>query len=348
MRYIGSKLKLLNEIEPFILSKVNPNIHLSFLDLFSGTGSVAFCFKKHFKVITNDIMTYSYHLTNGEVRINSKPEFALIRQEIGNLDVLDYLNRLTNNTIGFIEREYSCRDEDLGKDNARCFFTQSNANKIDAIRIKIKDWKDRNLITGSEESYLIACLIEAVTKVSNTTGTYGAFLKFWENRAYKTLTLTHPTLFDNKLENIPLLGQAEDVIKQVTADICYIDPPYNTRQYSSNYHLLETIARYDEPILKGKAGIREDNSERNSLFSSKSKAKQSLEQLLLDCQCQHIFISYNSDGILSKDEITEILLNIGIKNTYDCKVINYASYQSKIVKKRTVDEYLFYIQKAIK
>ena len=347
MRYLGSKLKLLNEIEPFVLSKVNGNLNLSFLDLFAGTGSVAFWFKKHFKVITNDIMTYSYHLTNGEVCINSKPNFALICQEIGNLDVLDYLNQLTNNSVSFIELEYSCSNEDLGKDNARCFFTQSNANKIDAIRLKIKDWKDRKLITDLEESYLIACLIEAVTKVSNTTGTYGAFLKYWESRAHKTLTLTHPTLFDNKLENIALLGQAEDVIKQVTADICYIDPPYNTRQYSSNYHLLETIARYD-PILKGKAGIREDNSERNSLFSSKSKAKQSLEQLLLDCQCPHIFISYNSDGILSKDEITELLLNIGIKNTYDCKVINYASYQSKIVKKRTVDEYLFYIQKAIK
>ena len=348
MRYIGSKLKLLNEIEPFVLSKVNGDFNLSFLDLFAGTGSVAFCFKKHFKVITNDIMTYSYHLTNGEVCINNKPEFTLIRQEIDSLDVLDYLNQLTNNDIGFIEREYSCSDEDLGSNNARCFFTKSNANKIDAIRLKIKDWKDSNLITTSEESYLIACLIEAVTKISNTTGTYGAFLKFWESRAYKTLTLTHPTLFDNKSENIALLGQAENVIKQINADICYIDPPYNTRQYSSNYHLLETIARYDEPILKGKAGIREDNSERNSLFSSKSKAKQSLEHLLLNCQSKHIFISYNSDGILSKDEITELLLNIGIKNTYDCKVINYASYQSKIVKKRTVDEYLFYIQKVIK
>ena len=348
MRYIGSKLKLLNEIEPFILSKVSPNINLSFLDLFSGTGSVAFCFKKHFKVITNDIMTYSYYLTNGEVCINSKPDFSLIRQEIGNLDVLDYLNQLTNNSIGFIEREYSCSNENLGKDNARCFFIQSNANKIDAIRLKIKDWKERKLITDSEESYLIACLIEAVTKVSNTTGTYGAFLKFWESRAYKTLTLTHPALFDNKLENIALLSQAEDVVKQVTADICYIDPPYNTRQYSSNYHLLETIARYDGPNLKGKAGIRIDNSERNSLFSSKAKAKQSFAQLLLDCQCKHIFVSYNSDGILSKDEIEELLLNIVIKNTYDFKVINYASYQSKIVKKRTVDEYLFYIQKALK
>lgn len=345
MRYIGSKLKLLNEIEPFVLSKVNGDFNLSFLDLFAGTGSVAFCFKKHFKVITNDIMTYSYHLTNGEVCINTKPEFTLIRQEIGSLDVLDYLNQLINNDVGFIEREYSCSDEDLGSNNARCFFTKSNANKIDAIRLKIKDWEDSNLITTSEESYLIACLIEAVTKISNTTGTYGAFLKFWENRAYKTLTLTHPTLFDNKSGNIALLGQAEDVIKQITADICYIDPPYNTRQYSSNYHLLETIARYDSPIIKGRAGIREDNSERNSLFCSKSKAKQSLEHLLLNCQSKHIFISYNSDGILSKDEITELLLNIGIKNTYDCKVINYVSYQSKIVKKRTVDEYLFYIQR---
>ena len=204
MRYIGSKLKLLNEIEPFVLSKVNADLNLSFLDLFAGTGSVAFCFKKHFKVITNDIMTYSYHLTNGEVCINTRLEFALIQQEIGNLDVLEYLNQLTDNTTGFIEREYSCSSGDLGSDNVKCFFTKSNANKIDAIRLKIKDWKDSNLITTSEESYLIACLIEAVTKVSNTTGTYGAFLKFWESRAYKTLTLIHPILFDTE----PLTAEA--------------------------------------------------------------------------------------------------------------------------------------------
>ena len=83
-------------------------------------------------------------------------------------------------------------------------------------------------------------------------------------------------------------------------------------------------------------------------FSFRTKKRIAFAQLLLDCQCQHIFVSYNSDGILSKDEIEELLLNIGIKNTYDFKVINYASYQSKIVKKRAVDEYLFYIQKAAK
>lgn len=157
--------------------------------------------------------------------------------------------------------------------------------------------------------------------------------------------MTHPILFNNECANTAIQGKAEDVVKDIVADICYIDPPYNSRQYATYYHLLETIAKYDNPEIKGKTGIRIDSSKKTSIFSSKSKAKQAFKELLSNVQARHIFISYNSDGIISKQEFEELIKSIGIIETYDCKVINYNSYQSKIVKKCQVEEYIFYIEK---
>lgn len=345
MRYIGSKVKLLSELEKFITSKIEHNEHKPiFFDVFSGTSSVSLHIKQHYQIITNDIMAYAYHIANGHVATNLKPKFRGILSELNGLDVLDYLNNIPSKN-GFITEQYSCNDDELGTEQARSFFTIKNSQKIDSIRQKIQIWKNNHLISDSEESYLIGCLIEAVTKISNTTGTYGSFLKFWERRALNDLDLKHPILFNNESENIAIQGKAEDVVKDVVADICYIDPPYNSRQYATYYHLLETIANYDNPVIKGKTGVRIDSSEKTSIFSSKSKAKQAFKELLSNAQAKHIFVSYNSDGILSKHDFEEIMKNIGIVETYDCKVINYNSYQSKIIKKRQVEEYVFYIEK---
>lgn len=345
MRYIGSKVKLLSELEKFITSKIDYTEKKPvFFDVFSGTGSVSLYLKRHYQIVTNDLMSYAYHIANGHVITNFTPTFKGILSELNGSDVLDYLNTLPSKT-GFIAEQYSCKDDELGTEQARSFFTAKNAQKIDSIRHKIQIWKNKHLISDSEESYLIGCLIEAVTKISNTTGTYGAFLKFWEKRALSDLELTHPILFNNECENTAIQGKAEDVVKDIVANICYIDPPYNSRQYATYYHLLETIAKYDNPEIKGKTGVRIDSSKKTSVFSSKSKAKQAFKELLSHVQAKHIFISYNSDGIISKQDLEELIKSIGIIETYDCKVINYNSYQSKIVKKRQVEEYIFYIEK---
>ncbi|MDH2999763.1 hypothetical protein A1D23_06610 [Chelonobacter oris] len=347
MRYIGSKLKLLSELEEYIVfkTKAQKDSEQSFLDIFAGTASVALSMKKYFRVLTNDLMTYSFHLAQGQVSVNTPPNFSSIQAELNGIDVLDYLNRISSDFTRFITAEYSCTDEQLGQPSARSFFTRSNALKIDAIRSKILQWRKGGLISNHEESYLIACLLEATTKVSNTTGTYGAFLKYWEKRALKDLELIHPILINNQKNNQAFIGKAEELAGQLKVDICYIDPPYNSRQYAGNYHLLETIARYDSPCLKGKTGIRVDTTEKSSDFCSKSKVYRALSELISNVSAHHIFVSYNSDGLLSKQEIEEILLSIGKQETYDVKIINYNAYQSKIVKKKHVEEYIFYIEK---
>ncbi len=341
MRYIGGKTRILPYLESFLLNKINLvcSDTLSFLDLFAGTGAVARHFKSNFQVITNDNLYFSYLLSKGSVTPNTPPLVLGLKNK-SIKDPLDYLNNISG-IKGFIANNYACQNND-----GRMYFTLENAMRIDAIRLQLNDWFGDNWITQDEFEYLLATLIEAAPFVSNTTGTYGAYLKHWDKRAFKELTLVHPILYDNQQQNRAFNQTAESLTQSIVTDICYIDPPYNGRQYTSNYHVLETIAKYDNPTIKGLTGIREFNSKQSSNFCKKSKVFDAFEQVIKQVSCTHLFISYSSDGLLSKQQIEELLKEHGIADTYDFKVIDYNTYKSKIVLRPKVDEYLFYIKKA--
>lgn len=343
MRYIGGKTKILPYLDKFLSTKLGTaslDTPLTFLDLFSGTGVVAKHFKNKFKVATNDSMYFSYILSRGSVVPNTVPLFLGLKEN-GISKPLDYLNSI-DGKVGFITKNYASESADDG----RMYFTVKNAMKIDAIRQEIAKWLDNGWVNEDEFDYLLATLIEAVPFVSNTTGTYGAYLKHWDKRALKDLQLIHPELCDNSHKNTAYNSTAESLTKTVTADICYIDPPYNGRQYSSNYHILETIAKYDSPTIKGVTGIREFDKEQVSDFCKKRKVLQAFEQVIKQADCKHLIISYSSDGLLSVEKIKQLLLTYGLPETYDFKVIDYDTYKSKIVLRPKVDEYLFYIEKA--
>ena len=72
---------------------------------------------------------------------------------------------------------------------------------------------------------------------------------------------------------------ASKLIPKLTPDILYIDPPYNQRQYYTNYHILETLARYDKPSIQGKTGLRRDTST-HSDFCSKKRVKTAFKKLI--------------------------------------------------------------------
>ena len=340
MRYIGGKTRLLPEIHNLVESKIKDNSK-TFLDLFSGTGSVGNSFKPHFTIYANDLLYFCYLLAAGTLVNNIPPAFKKLKKEIHG-DVLDYLNCITPapDESYFVLNNYS----PFGN-SKRQYFTTDNAGKIDAIRQKIKYWFSRNKISVEEKNYLLACLIEAVSSISNTTGTYGAYLKSWDKRAFKKLTLEHPILFNNGKENKAFNNDAIKLAKDLVVDICYIDPPYNTRQYSSNYHLLETIALYDYPKITGVTGIRDYSKRKISPFSRKRDAYDAFNELIKNVNAKHIIISYSSDGILSKKEISDILHKHCDKKYYHFEEIKQNAYQSKIVRNSSVNEYLFYIKK---
>ena len=185
--------------------------------------------------------------------------------------------------------------------------------------------------------YLVAALIEAVPFVSNTTGTYGAYLKKWDKRAFKPLVLDDHEIFDNGLVNKSYCGDANKLIKKLEGDIIYIDPPYNGRQYGSNYHVLETIARYDNPTVSGITSMR-DNSDIRSRFCMKSKAEAALNEIVSNCNFSYIFLSYNTEGILSEGQIKEIFIRNCKKDSVELIKIPYRRYKRN---KTSGDEQLF-------
>lgn len=337
MRYIGSKATLLKNIESFIASNIKIK-QTSFCDIFSGTGIVARYFKPQYEIISNDALFFSYIIQKSFVENNSVPTFDKLRTSIKN--PFDYLENANIHDVNkFVEKNYS----PSGK-AGRMYFTSENARRIDFIRTTIEQWKTEKKLTESEYYYLLASLIEAVPSVSNITGTYGAYLKNWDKRAFKKLELPQFDVQNNNRNNKAYNEDVFKLEKHISGDILYIDPPYNSRQYAPNYHVLETIARYDNPILTGITGMR-PYDEQKSVFCSKHEVNDAFEQLIRNADFSHIVLSYSSAGLMNADFIEKTLKNNGIASTYSLQKIPYRKYKSKIYDESSVCEYLFYIQK---
>ena len=340
MRFIGNKTNLLKDIQQVIQENCDGTEKI-FCDLFSGTSSVARFFKNKYKIISNDMLYFSYVLQRATIMNNKMPEFFKVKEELGIDDIFDYLeNSEIDINDGFVYSNYSPNEE-----CERMYLTPENAKRIDFIREKIEKWKIQNLINEDEYYYLSASLIEGVPFVSNITGTYGAYLKDWDKRAFNKFEMIRLNVVDNKYNNECYNTNSNDLIKKISGDILYLDPPYNERQYLPNYHVLETIAKYDDPTINGKTGIREYTSQKSN-YCVKSKVYNELDELIENAQFKHIIISYNQDGILSEKEIEEILKKHGNRDTYKLYKIPYKQYQNKLTKKMDIHyEYIFYINK---
>ncbi len=263
MRYIGSKENLLGFIESAVSSQGITGG--TFCDLFAGTTTVGRHFKRRgFRVISNDIMEYSFVFGKAYLENDSFPQFdgldlpptqfSLFDFDRSRLEqVLAYLNHLPPEA-GFMYENY-CDVGTVGKEHSWMYFSAVNAGKIDAARHQIQRWHDGKAITDPEFYILLASLLEAVPSVSNTTGTYAAFLKFWESRSQKPLTLAVPHIIPSVQNHRVYKQDANNLISQIECNVLYLDPPYNSRQYAPNYHVLETVARWDAPAIRGKSEV---------------------------------------------------------------------------------------------
>lgn len=345
MRFIGNKTNLLNDIAQVIKENCDGTEKV-FCDIFSGTASVARFFKNRYKIISNDLLYFSYVLQKGTIENNEIPSFKKLEDRLNIHDVFDYLENIDikqEKFNKFIYENYS-----PNKKCERMYLTSENALRIDFIRNKIEEWRNKELINKNEYCYLLAALIEGVPFVSNITGTYGAYLKQWDKRAFKKFEMIRLNVIDNNVKNKCYNKNSNDLIQEISGDILYLDPPYNERQYLPNYHLLETIARYDNPEIKGKTGIRVYNSEKSN-YCIKNKVYSEMEKLIKNAKFKHIIVSYNQDGLLSKNDIETILKKYGNKETYKLYEIPYKQYQNKLTKKLDIHyEYLFYISKTSK
>ncbi|CAN5857042.1 DNA adenine methylase [soil metagenome] len=308
MNYIGSKFKLSKFIKSEIEKIVGDMKDKVFCDLFAGTGAIARNFKTESKkIIANDIEYYSYVLNQNYIGNHEEIEWRELIDELNNLEGIE----------GFIYEHYC-----LGGKYQRQYFSDENGRKIDAVRQKIKKWKKTKKINLNQYFFLLTSLLENADAVANTASVYGAYLKHLKKSAQKNLILK-PALFDlNEAEHKVYNQDANSLIKEIEGDVLYLDPPYNARQYGANYHLLNTIARYDDFVPNGKTGLR--NYER-SKYCQKNEVANVFENLIRNAKFKFVFLSYNNEGLMSDIEVRKILQKYG---EYNLETIKYQRFKA--------------------
>lgn len=352
MRYIGNKENLCDKIYHIIQDKkIQGN---SFFDFFAGTTSVGKFFKeKGYQIFSSDLMYFSYVLQKAYISNNQDFLFEKLLKNISvhpsNLfstdleKVVDFLNIIPPKE-GFIYENYTpAGTKDL--EQPRMFFSDENGKIIDAIRLKIEEWKNENLISENEYFILLACLIESISFYANIAGVYAAFHKKWDPRAIKKMMLRPIKIIKNNFENQSFNKNSVELLDKVRADIFYLDPPYNQRQYAPNYHLLETIAKYDNPIIKGVAGMR-DYQEQKSKFCNAKTGLEELEKIAQDGIFKYLILSYNSEGIMPSDNIISVLGKYGEIELVEFDYLRFKSNNNGESKnKKYIKEQLYILKK---
>lgn len=344
MNYIGSKFSILEYIDETINDFVKPkDKKLTLCDIFSGTGTVGKYFKKKgYNIISNDIQYYSYITAKHFIENNEEIKFKKLEQK--GIEPFEYLNNI-DGVEGFIYNNYSLGGT-TGKEFERQYFSDDNAKKIDAIRTKIEEWKNEKLIEDNEYNFLIGSLIESADKVANTASVYEAFLKKLKSSAQKPLELKPiDTVINKECTDLKVYNSdCNELIKTIKGDILYMDPPYNTRKYDTNYHMLETIALYDNPEIKGKTGVRTETTKK-SKYCIKREASETFEDLIKNANFKYILLSYNDEGIIPIEEIKRIMSKYGKYKCYGKKHKRFKADSKRDYIKDFTIEYIHCLEK---
>lgn len=340
MRFLGNKKRMLENIQYVIdINNINGEV---FCDLFAGSGSVGDYFKDRFKIISNDYLYFSSLINKAKLSNNTIPNFSNFIEKFGQ-NPFDYFNSKTYiaDSQYFIANNYS----PLG---GRQYFSVENAVKIDGIRIEIETLYKDFVLSTDEREFLLASLIESVMGVSNTTGTYEAFLKTWDRRALKQFIL-EPIVINNvkPLANNSVYNKdSNELIRAINGDILYIDPPYTITDYNAAYHLLESIAKYDYPQLNGITGRRKETHGK-SKYTRKEQALINFEDLFRQAQFDDILISYSTQGLVSVEELCSLAKHFAKNKEVKVYHFPYREYknirQSK--KGENLNEVIIYFKK---
>lgn len=295
-RYLGNKFKLLPFIKDVVDKECN-NIE-TVADIFAGTGAVASAFFDK-KLITNDIM-YSNYICH--VAWFKKEKFSEIK--IKNI-IMKY-NNLSVTTDNYMSENF-----------ADTYFSLDDCRKIGYIREDIEKKYNNKEINSKERALLVTSLLYAMDKIANTCGHYDAYRK---NGIYnKHLEMTFPEINVKCNNNNMCYNRDTNIlINDIEADLVYIDPPYNSRQYCDAYHLLENVAKWEKPKVFGVAK-KMDRTNLKSEYCTQ-RATKTFEELINNIKARYILLSYNnmekkgdsrSNAKISDEDIIRILKKKG-------------------------------------
>jgi adenine-specific DNA-methyltransferase len=356
-RYIGSKTRVLTEILASIREIIGKQGKVA--DLMCGTSSVSAALRRQgYSVIANDVMTYSWHHARVSLLFSRAPmfkgatefiqEFLPKRAEelFPTTDYEKILKALQNvpSVKGYFWREFSVEGKPKAGVPPRNYFLPANAKKIDGMRKWLRKLNAVGQLTDLEHSLLLHDLIMAANDVANIAGTYGHFMSHISGRAADPIRLVPTQLLvqDDDGKHRVLKGYAEDVAKQIACDLCYIDPPYMKRQYAANYHILETLAREDNPPANGVSGLRPWRDQYSD-FCTKTRIRDAFRKIFSTMECRHFLVSYSEDGLLSVKELQALFSEFGRVKTQTFVNKRFKSNNSELASQLT--EYIIHLEK---
>lgn len=309
-RYLGNKYKLLPFITKVVADEcVNVN---TVADIFAGTGAVASAFTDK-KIITNDIMYSNYicHLA----WFGSE---AYSEEKIINL-IMDYNNMTVE------------QDNYMSENFADTYFSLEDCKKIGYIRQDIEDRFSEGKLNSRERALLITSLLYGMDKIANTCGHYDAYRQGVVFDKHIELSVPQPDMNLNE-NNVCYNMDTDELVSDIEADLVYIDPPYNSRQYCDAYHLLENVARWDKPEVFGVARKMDRAALKSDYCTQKATA--AFEKLIDSIHAKYIILSYNnmaekgndrSNAKINDDDIMRILEKKGIVKVF---VENYKAFST--------------------
>lgn len=317
IKYIGSKRVLVPSIVGSVRAAWGDRWRQSpprVLDLFSGTSRVGHALKAAgCAVVANDHNAYAATLARCYVQADLTPRLTGQASRL-----IAELNKLSaalpsvdahaaSLTGGYVHDTFCVRSR---------FFHPSNGRRIDACRERIADWRTAGTLDAELESVLLVSLMEAADRVDSTTGLQMAYLKQWAPRAFKPLTLRMPDLLARPRGGACAAleldaAEAARTPEAAACDIAYVDPPYNQHSYLSNYHIWESLVRWDKPEVYGTACKRLDCRERKSPFNSRIGCREALRQVLASLATPIVIVSFSDEGFLAREDLESMLGSLG-------------------------------------
>jgi adenine-specific DNA-methyltransferase len=282
IKYLGSKRVLV----PAIVEGVRAFGARSALDLFSGTSRVGHALKRAGVLVTaNDHLAFASTLARCYVQADARrwgDEARRLLAELGEVPPHP----------GYFTRTFC--------EGAR-YFQPNNGARVDAIRDAIAD-KD---LHPELEAIVLTSLMEAADRVDSTTGVQMAYLKQWASRAHNPLALRLPDVLEGP--GVALQREASDAAAEVDADVAYLDPPYNQHSYMGNYHVWETLVRWDAPEAYGVAQKRVQCRAYASPFNRKREIRGALAAVIGNLRCPHLIVSFSDEGHVNRHEMETML-----------------------------------------
>ena len=314
IKYLGSKRTLL----PLIVDAVRADGRArSVLDLFSGTARVGHALKHAgFRVVANDHNAYALMLSRCYVEADYDDVVRDAERLIGECNALP--GRAGYFTHTFCEQSR--------------FFHPKNGERVDSIR----EYLALLSLPAELEAVMLVSLMEAADRVDSTTGVQMAYLKQWAPRAHNDLELRLPAVLPRARagKGRALALDALDAARGVETDVAYLDPPYNQHSYLGNYHIWESLVRWDKPECYGVACKRTDVRERASRFNSRRQFEASMVDVLKAVRARTLVVSFSDEGFVTREWMEARLAERGAVATIERPYKRYVGAQIGIYNPR--------------